>query len=68
MERDLFDIKWLTNGLRVSVKGLSAGTRVTLVFLATHSLGSKWWIDETMLKTLKPDIVLQKSMTCLEDL
>ena len=44
--RDLFDIKWLTNGLRVSGKGPPAGQRLTLLLPATLSQGSKWWMDE----------------------
>ena len=42
LERDVFDIKWLTNSSR------PAGQRATLVQKPTHSQGSKWWTDETV--------------------
>ena len=66
--RDLFDIKWLTNGLRVSAEGPPAGQRLTLLLPATLSQGSKWWIDELVLKKkLKPDVDLQYATSYLEE-
>ena len=65
--RDLFDIKWLTNGLRVSAKGPPAGQRLTLLLPATLSQRSKWWMDETVLKKLKPDVGLQYVTSYLEE-
>ena len=48
-EQGVFDINWLTNGIRVWVKGSPVGRCVTVV--------------QTVLITLKPDIGLQYVMT-----
>ena len=54
--RDTFDIKWLTNGIRVSVKGPPSGNHVTMVQLATVILGAQWVVNERTPQTLKPDV------------
>ena len=78
---DLVDIRWLTNCLSVSVEGTQranvvlervcggtpAGERVKLVLFATHSPDSKWWTDETDLRTLTADIDVQYVTTDLEE-
>ena len=42
--RDTFDIMWLTNGSRVSVKGTPSGNHITMVQLGDQlTLGRKGW-------------------------
>ena len=57
--RNLFDIKWLVTRLKVSVQSCPVGSRITFVKLASHSQGSKWWIDEDVLNKLKEGIDME---------
>ena len=57
--RDTFDIRWLTNGVGVSVKGPSIGDNTTLVHMATVTLGPKWVVNEARLRSLKPDVDME---------
>ena len=65
--RDTFDIKWLTQGILVSVKGRSFGEHFTLVQLATVTVGMKWVVNETRLRALNLDVNMELLQTYLEE-
>ena len=49
------------------MKSCIVGSRITMLLLAAHSQGSKWCIDEDVLKQLKADINMLYVITLLED-
>ena len=62
----MFDIKWLSNGIRKSVKGPLVGNIISLQPLATITIGSKWEVDEARRRALRSDIGMELFQTFVE--
>ena len=67
LERDLFNIKRLTDIRECLRRDLQLANALLWVLRATFSQRSSWWIDETVFKKLKPNINCQYVTTYLEE-
>ena len=65
--RNTLDIRWVTIGMEVSVKGPCFRDNVTLVQMVTVTLGSKWMANERSLRKLKHDVDMDHVQSLLEE-
>ena len=56
LDRDMFAVRWVTLGLRVDVNCAEKGLMVSMVSLASFTVGGTWVINADTLKTIAPSV------------
>ena len=56
LDRDMFAVRWVTLGLRVDVNCAPKGLMMSMVPLASFTIGGNWVINADTLKTIAPGV------------